>query len=186
MYALSHVWVPWTATACRRASHLLYIAERSYTSDIWGIYGVDNVVAADAFSCTANNFTFMYSQKRFRQQSLLISTTYFQNRIIMFCLELWYSAENKMQSFGCQQREQHVFKWNYEITVVQEIHISRLELQILTLEFVIHFLKNIFGIWDRGLASSFSDHVIQISVRQTHFQFIFSKLRKGKVLCRNL
>ena len=101
----------------------------------------------------------------------------------MFCLGLWYSAENKMQSFGCQQREQHVFKWNYEITVVQEIHISRLELQILTLEFVIHFLKNIFGIWDRGLANSFSDHVIQISVRQMYFQFIFSKLQKVKVSC---
>ncbi len=36
---------------------------------------------------------FMYSQKRFSQESLLISTKYFKNRIIMFCLELWYSAE---------------------------------------------------------------------------------------------
>jgi hypothetical protein len=61
-----------------------------------------------------------------------------------------------------------------------------LELQILTLELVIHFLKNLFGIWDRGLANSFSDHVIKISVRQMHFQFIFSKLRKVKVLCGNL
>jgi hypothetical protein len=42
---------------------------------------------------TANNFPFMYSQKRFGQASLLISTTYFQNRIIMFCLELCYSVE---------------------------------------------------------------------------------------------
>jgi hypothetical protein len=44
-------------------------------------------------------------KKRFSQ-----STTYFQNRIIMFCLELLYSAENKMQSFVCQQREQHIIK----------------------------------------------------------------------------
>ncbi len=41
---------------------------------------------------TANNFTFMYSQKRFCQASLLISTRHFQNRIIMFRHELWYSA----------------------------------------------------------------------------------------------
>ncbi len=144
---------------------------------------MDNVVAVDNFSCTANNFTFMYSQKRFSQPSLLISTTYFQNRIIMFCLELLYSAENKMQSFGCQHREQHIYIPNYEITVVQEIHISRLGLQILTIEFVIPFLNYIFGIWDRGLANSFSDHVIQISVRQMYFQFIFSKLQKVKVSC---
>ncbi len=37
--------------------------------------------------------TFMYSQKIFSQASLLISTKYFQNRIIMFSLEVWYSAQ---------------------------------------------------------------------------------------------
>ena len=42
---------------------------------------------------TANNFPFLYSQKRFSQASLLISTTYLQNRIIMFCLELLYFVE---------------------------------------------------------------------------------------------
>jgi hypothetical protein len=35
-----------------------------------------------------------------------------------------------MQSHSAGQRmKQHISKWNYEISVVQEIHISRLELQ---------------------------------------------------------
>ncbi len=42
---------------------------------------------------TANNFPFMYSQKSFSQVSLLISTKYFQNRIIMFYLELWFCGD---------------------------------------------------------------------------------------------
>jgi hypothetical protein len=46
-----------------------------------------------------------------------------------------------MQSFSCQHREQHISKRNYEITLVQEIHISRLQLQRWPLEFVIPFLK---------------------------------------------
>jgi hypothetical protein len=37
--------------------------------------------------CSANNFPFMYSQKRFSHVSLLISTIYFQNGIIMLGLE---------------------------------------------------------------------------------------------------
>jgi hypothetical protein len=35
-----------------------------------------------------NNFPFMYFKKMFSQVSLLILTKYFQNIIIMFCLEL--------------------------------------------------------------------------------------------------
>jgi hypothetical protein len=35
----------------------------------------------------------MNSQKRVSQVSLLISTIYFQNIIIMFCMELCYSVE---------------------------------------------------------------------------------------------
>jgi hypothetical protein len=46
--------------------------------------------------------------------SILISTIFFQNRIIMFCLD-------------------------YAFTVVQEIHISRLELQRWSLDFFISF-----------------------------------------------
>ncbi len=42
---------------------------------------------------TANNFPFMGSQKRFSQVLLVISTKYFQNRIIMFSLELWYYVQ---------------------------------------------------------------------------------------------
>ncbi len=34
-----------------------------------------------------------------------------------------------MQPFSCQLREQHISKRSYEISVVQEIHIFRLELQ---------------------------------------------------------
>jgi hypothetical protein len=44
-------------------------------------------------NCTPNNFPFMCFQKRFNQVSLLKSVKYFQNRIIMFCLELSYSVE---------------------------------------------------------------------------------------------
>jgi hypothetical protein len=36
---------------------------------------------------SANNFPFMNFQKRFSQTSLLISTKYFQNRIILFSLK---------------------------------------------------------------------------------------------------
>jgi hypothetical protein len=60
------------------------------------------------YQCTANSFQFVCSQKGLSQVSLLISAKYFQNRIIKFSLELCYSVEN------------------YETTVVQEIHISRL------------------------------------------------------------
>jgi hypothetical protein len=54
-----------------------------------------------------------------------------------------------MKPFSCQHREQHISKWNYEITVVQEIHISRLELQNWPLEFFITLSKEYF--WDLGL-----------------------------------
>jgi hypothetical protein len=38
-----------------------------------------------------------------------------------------------------QQREQHIFEQDKEISVVEEIHISRLESQRWSLEFVISF-----------------------------------------------
>jgi hypothetical protein len=46
-------------------------------------------------------------------------------------------------------REQHIYKQNYEILVVQENHISRLELKRCFLEFIIFFSKayTVFGIW---------------------------------------
>jgi hypothetical protein len=78
--------------------------------------------------------------------------------------------------YSCQHKEQHISKWNYEIAVVQEIHISRLELKRRPLEFIISFSK--VYIWDLGLdlANSFWDHVIKISFRQMRFQYIFSQL----------
>ena len=113
--------------------------------------------------------------KKICQASLLISTKYFQNWIRMFCLELWYSVEK----YICQHREQHISKRNYEISVVQEIHISRLELQRWPLEFVISFSKEY--IWDSGLTYSFWDHVTQISIRQTNFQ-----CKKSKIFCGSI
>ncbi len=86
----------------------------------------------------------------------------------MLCLQLWYS--------GCSHsavsiyRKQNISKLNYEISVVQEIHISRLELQIYgLLNLLFLFLKYIFGIWDWSVANSSRDHVIQISIRHIHF-----------------
>ncbi len=113
---------------------------------------MSHLLKGSAYRCTlsetANNFPFMYAQRRFSQASHLISTKYFQNRIIMFCLQLWFSVEK------------------YEITILQEIHISILELHRWPVEFVISFspMQYIFGMWDWGLAYSFWDHVIQKSL----------------------
>jgi hypothetical protein len=80
--------------------------------------------------------------------------------------------------------EKNISKRNYEITVVQDIHIYRLELQRLSLLFP--FLKYLTGIWDWGLAYSFWDHVIQISVRHMTIQYIFSELQKIEIFCGNI
>ncbi len=52
------------------------------------------------FSCsspvychTATNIPFMYLQTWFSPASLWISANYFQKKIKMFCLEIWYSGE---------------------------------------------------------------------------------------------
>jgi hypothetical protein len=73
----------------------------------------------------------MYSQKRISPASLLISTKYFYNRIIMSVCNygIHKIVQYKMQPFSCQHREKHISKQNYEISVEQGIHISRLELQ---------------------------------------------------------
>jgi hypothetical protein len=72
--------------------------------------------------------------------SLQISSKYFQNIIIMFCLELWYSVDYKMQPFSCQHREQHISKQDYEISV-KEIHFSRLEPQRFGIEVWLTLLR---------------------------------------------
>ncbi len=52
----------------------------------------------------------------------------------------------------------------FSYTIVQEIHIFRLEQQRWSLESVISFSK--VCIWDLGLANSNCNHVIQISIRR--------------------
>ncbi len=64
---------------------------------------------------------------------------------------------------------------------MQEIHISRLELQRWSLKFLFPFLKYIFGFWDWGLGNSFWDHVIEISIGHKNFNCIFSQLLKSFV-----
>ncbi len=44
----------------------------------------------------------------------------------MFCLEIWYFVK---YSTTVDAVIQYIFKRNYEFTVEQEIHISRLEIQ---------------------------------------------------------
>jgi hypothetical protein len=80
---------------------------------------------------------------------LCIPKIYLAKPIIMFCLELLYSIEYKMQPFSFQHREQHISQQDYEISVVEEIHISRLEPQSKDgpLNFLYPFLKYIVGIW---------------------------------------
>jgi hypothetical protein len=77
-------------------------------------------------------------------------------------------------------------KWNYKISLVQETHISRLEVQRWFLEFVISFFKVYIWDWGKRLANSFLDYVIQILIRQMHFLYIFFQLWKVKNLCGNI
>ncbi len=106
---------------------------------------------------TANSFPFMYFQKRFRQVSLLISAKYFQNRIIMFCLELMYiiletSTVLEMQPFACKHREQHIYKRNYEILVPQVFIFPNVNYKDDPLYLLFPFLKYTkVYIWDLGL-----------------------------------
>jgi hypothetical protein len=44
----------------------------------------------------------------------------------------------------------------------------------------------ICGIWKWGMASSFWNHVIQISIRQVHFQDIYSQLWIEKIFTENI
>jgi hypothetical protein len=62
-------------------------------------------------------------------------------------LELWYSVEKysirRSLSAG-SIRKQYISKLNYEIPVVQEIHISILEVQRWSCEFVFSYIYSIF------------------------------------------
>jgi hypothetical protein len=109
---------------------------------------MDRVVAQHC-----KQFSIYLFLKRFSQASRLISTKYVKNRIIMFCLELSYSEEYKMQPFSCQHREQHISKQDYEIQKFRRfIYISRLEPQRCSLYLVIYrtFLMYLY-IWVFGI-----------------------------------
>ncbi len=49
-----------------------------------------------------------------------------------------------------------------------------------------YFLNFICGIWSWGMASSFWNHVVQISNRQVHFQDIYSQLWIVKIFSENI
>ncbi len=49
-----------------------------------------------------------------------------------------------------------------------------------------YFLNFICGIWSWGVASSFWNHVIQISIRQVHFQDIYFQLWIVKIFSENI
>ncbi len=70
-----------------------------------------------------------------------------------------------IHTFRCQHREQLIFKWNYENTVVQEIHIS------------------IFVTWYWSIANFLRDYIIQISISQMNFPsgYVFSQLWKAEI-----
>jgi hypothetical protein len=69
----------------------------------------------------------------------------------MFCLELRFSVDKYHYSpiDAAIQLSVYISKQNYETSVVQEIYISRLELERQSLEFFISFFK--VYIWDLGL-----------------------------------
>ncbi len=79
--------------------------------------------------------SFYVFPKRFSQASLLTLTTYFQNRIMMFCLELLYFVEK----YSTRCSHSAVIMGNKIFPVVHEIHISRYELQRWSLEFDLAF-----------------------------------------------
>ncbi len=125
---------------------------------------------------TANNFLFMYSKNYFWCQ-LNISKKRSNNVmswIMIFCREV-VSILGKTH-----------FQQNYVISELQEIYISRLELQRSPLAFVISFseVQYIFGILDWGLASSFWNYEIQISLKKINFSIYFSNnYFWGTVIC---
>ncbi len=76
----------------------------------------------------------------------------------------------KMQPFSCQHREQNIYKQNYEISVLQEVNISRLELQKEGPSDLLFPYYSIYLGFDievlSSLAHFFLNHVIQILIRR--------------------
>jgi hypothetical protein len=79
-----------------------------------------------------------------------------------------------MQPFVGQYKDQHIVKRNYGIAVVERFIFPEKNYKDGPLECVVSFSK--VYLWDWGLANYFWDHVIQISIRQTNFQYIFYQL----------
>ncbi len=63
------------------------------------------------------NVLFMYFQKRCSQASLLIWIKYFQNWIIMFCLELWFLVEKYSTKCSHSASEYFQTEWWYNSIV---------------------------------------------------------------------
>jgi hypothetical protein len=105
---------------------------------------------------TANNFPFMCFQKWFSQASLLISTKYFKNRIIMFCVELWYSVEKYITrcSHSTVSIGNNMFK-NVIIKLRKYRRFMHPDYNYKDSPFnlLLPYLKCIFGIWDWCLAN---------------------------------
>ncbi len=59
------------------------------------------------------------SKKRLSQASLLVSTEYIQNRIIMFCLELWYQNETSF--------DPPLFSLDSTFKCTESVNVCRLE-----------------------------------------------------------
>jgi hypothetical protein len=77
------------------------------------------------FSPLQTFFHLCIPPKRYSQASLPKLTKNFQNRIIIFCLELCYSGEKYITTDAAIQHISKLILMIYEISVVQEIHISR-------------------------------------------------------------
>ncbi len=137
---------------------------------------------ADIFVTThCKQFSIYVFPKRLSQDS--ISTKY-------FCLEYAILDRSTVLDAALhltEHSEQHISKWNYEISVAQEIHISRLDLQIRSVEFVISLCK----VYIRDLALRFGYFLLgscnsNLNYRQLNFQYIFSQLWKLKIFCGNM
>ncbi len=123
---------------CSSSANLMLSFGNYYYGDLW-------LSATDPSAYTANNFRFMYSQKRFSQATFPII-----NLKLCYSLEKYSPVDAAIQLSA--YRKKHVSKWNYEIMYSSTgDSYSRLELQRWPLNLLFPFLKYIFGIWERGL-----------------------------------
>jgi hypothetical protein len=118
-------------------------------------------------------FPFMYSQKRFSQDSLLISTKYFH---ILERSTKIYSAV----SIGNNIFPNIIMKFQkYRSFIYPDRNLEDFPLNLL-----FPLIKYIFWIWDPGLAISLLDQVMQISIKEMNFPiFIFLAIKSSSHLC---